>query len=137
MFLLQKKDIFVSFCLSIPHLRQFETTLYTDSFLPNNNKSGLKGLIVQICSSMPLSSKKQINTTLGFVDYQKAFDPFEVWAVFRAPYGTRKYSRYSKLIRDIYEEASFRLHIDEHHSTDKIPIEVFDREIQCLRSYLT
>jgi hypothetical protein len=51
---------------------------------------------------------------LAFVDYEKAFDSIELWAILDALYECRTDSRYSELIKYIYEHAtsSIRLHED-------------------------
>lgn len=60
---------------------------------------------------------------LAFVDYEKAFDSVETWAVLNAMNEARIDTRYSNLIKHIYENATLQVAIDEDTSTDKIKIE--------------
>lgn len=57
---------------------------------------------------------------LAFVDYHKAFDSVETWAFLTALEDARIDSRYSALIKDIYDEATFHIKIDEDQITEKI-----------------
>jgi hypothetical protein len=56
----------------------------------------------------------KMDIVLAFVDYEKAFDSIEIWAILDALYDCRTDSRYSELIKYIYEHAtsSIRLHED-------------------------
>lgn len=60
---------------------------------------------------------------LAFVDYKKAFDSLETWAVMEAMSNARIDSRYTNLIEDIYKDATLHVKIDENTTTDKIPIQ--------------
>lgn len=60
---------------------------------------------------------------LAFVDYQKAFDSIEIWAILAAMDNARIDSRYSKLIQHIYANATLRIKIEDDMETEKIPIE--------------
>ncbi|KAM0735271.1 LINE-1 retrotransposable element ORF2 protein [Formica fusca] len=59
---------------------------------------------------------------LAFVDYQKAFDSIETWAVLRAMDNARIDSRYSNLIRHIYEHATLHVKMEEDWVTGKVPV---------------
>ena len=59
---------------------------------------------------------------LAFVDYQKAFDTLEIWAVLHAMDAARIDSRYSNLIKDIYEHATLHVKVEEDLITGRIPI---------------
>jgi len=54
------------------------------------------------------------NIAIAFVDYEKAFDSVEMWAILNALDECRTDSRYSKILKYIYEHAtsSIRLHED-------------------------
>ena len=56
---------------------------------------------------------------IAFVDYEKAFVSVELWAILDALYECRTDSRYSGIIKFIYEHAtsSTRLHEDTQNST--------------------
>lgn len=57
---------------------------------------------------------------LAFVDYEKAFDSVELWAVEQAMNNCRIDSRYRQLIHNIYEKATMVIQLEE--KTGKIPI---------------
>lgn len=59
---------------------------------------------------------------LEFVDYQKAFNSMETWALLNAMDSARIDSRYSNLIKDCYVNATLQVKITEYLITDKIPI---------------
>lgn len=52
------------------------------------------------------SIEYNIPLCLAYVDYHKAFDPLEVWAILEAMKKARIHSRYSNLIQSIYENAT-------------------------------
>ena len=56
----------------------------------------------------------KMNIAIAFVDYEKAFDSVELWAILNAMDECRTDSRYSDIIKYIYEHAtsSIRLHED-------------------------
>lgn len=60
---------------------------------------------------------------LAFVDYAKAFDSIELWAIINAMYNARIDSRYRNLLRYIYENATIKVKIDDELETQKIPIQ--------------
>jgi hypothetical protein len=59
---------------------------------------------------------------LGFVDYEKAFDSIEVWAVLEGLNEARIDSRYSSIIQKIYENATMHVSVNEDWKTNSIPI---------------
>lgn len=59
---------------------------------------------------------------LAFVDYHKAFDSIETWAVLDAMHDARIDSRYTEIIGHVYGNAAMRVKIDDELTTDKIPI---------------
>lgn len=59
---------------------------------------------------------------LAFIDFHKAFDSIEKWAFLGAMDQARIDSRYSNIIKNIYENASLQIKIDESTKTNKIPI---------------
>lgn len=59
---------------------------------------------------------------LGFVDYHKAFNSIETWAVLCAMDRARIDSRYSDLMRNCYNNAILHVKIMEELITDKIRI---------------
>lgn len=68
------------------------------------------------------STEYNIPLHLGFVDYQKAFDSVETWAILKSLDSARIDSRYTTLIKQIYENASMQVRIDDDLKTDRIPI---------------
>lgn len=50
---------------------------------------------------------------MGFIDYQKAFDSVKNWAVLTAMDKARIDSRYSNLIKNVYEHVTLHVKIDE------------------------
>lgn len=60
---------------------------------------------------------------LAFVDYKKAFDSLEVWAILRVMDKARIDSRYSNLIRNIYRHATLHVKLDEFSETEKVQVE--------------
>ncbi|KAB0800388.1 hypothetical protein PPYR_06128 [Photinus pyralis] len=58
---------------------------------------------------------------LAFIDYEKAFDSFEMWAIGKAKNECRIDSRYRMLIHNIYKKATMTIQLEE--TTKPIPIE--------------
>lgn len=57
---------------------------------------------------------------VAFIDYKKAFDTVEIWAVLQALKNARIDSRYNKLIEQIYKKATLQIRL--HENTEKISI---------------
>lgn len=55
-------------------------------------------------------------------DYEKAFDSIEKWAVMDAMGRARIDSRYTNIVRNIYEGATLTVKINEDLATEKISI---------------
>lgn len=60
---------------------------------------------------------------LAFIDYEKAFDTIEVWTVLQALDNARVDSRYSDLMKYIYEKATSTIKIDNDTKTKQIKLE--------------
>ena len=60
---------------------------------------------------------------LAFVDFQKAFDCIETHAFLKAMDRARIDSRYTNIIKNIYQNATFHVKIDEELQTNKIKIQ--------------
>ena len=58
---------------------------------------------------------------MGFIDYEKAFDTFEHFAVFEALRKTNVNETYINILQNIYSQATARIHLDKLES-DKFPI---------------
>ena len=50
---------------------------------------------------------------MAFVDYEKAFDSIESWAILAALNKARIDSRYTSLVQHIYENATFHVNIGD------------------------
>ena len=59
---------------------------------------------------------------MGFIDYEKAFDSIEHFAIFNALRRIGANEIYTKIIENIYKNASARVHLDNHVS-EPFPIE--------------
>lgn len=59
---------------------------------------------------------------MAFIDYQKAFDSIETWVVLEALDKARIDSRYSNLIKFIYEHATLHVKLEEDWVTGRVPI---------------
>ena len=57
------------------------------------------------------------------VDFQKAFDCIETHAFLKAMDRARIDSRYTNIIKNIYQNATFHVKIDEELQTNKIKIQ--------------
>lgn len=68
------------------------------------------------------SAEYNIPLHMAFIDYHKAFDSIETWAFLTAMDTARIDTRYSNLIKYIYENATLQVSIDEDLVTDPIPI---------------
>lgn len=60
---------------------------------------------------------------MAFVDYQKAFDSIETWAILNAMNNARIDYRYSNIIRYIYEHATMHVKIEEEWVTAKVQVQ--------------
>lgn len=67
-------------------------------------------------------SEYNVPLHLAFVDYNKAFDSVELWAIYKAMDHARIDSRYKNLLKHIYEKATLQVEITEDQTTDKIPL---------------
>jgi len=77
---------------------------------------------IQMLRTLIEKCNEYIPLHLAFVDYQKAFDSIETWAVLEAMNRARIDSRYSKLIRYIYEHATLRVKLEEDWMTGRVKI---------------
>lgn len=59
---------------------------------------------------------------MAFIDYNKAFDSIELWAVYKAMNNARIDSRYRILLKNIYDQATFHIKINDDTVTRKIPM---------------
>lgn len=59
---------------------------------------------------------------LAFVDFHKAFDSIETWAFLQAMDDARIDSRYTNLLKNIYDNATFHVKINEDLKTAKIKV---------------
>lgn len=59
---------------------------------------------------------------MAYVDYRKTFDSIETWAVLMAMEEARIDSRYSRLIKSIYEGATLQVKLNDDWTTEKIPV---------------
>lgn len=59
---------------------------------------------------------------LAFIDFHKAFDSIETWAFIQAMDDARIDSRYTNLLKNIYENATFHVKINEDLKTDKVKV---------------
>ena len=66
----------------------------------------------------------EYNKTLcvGFVDYEKAFDSVEHFAIFETLLKIGVHPTYIKILQNIYRDATARVHLDKHTS-EPFPIE--------------
>jgi hypothetical protein len=55
---------------------------------------------------------------IGFIDYEKAFDSIEHFAIIRALRNININETYVKLLQNIYKDATAKIHIDNHVSTE-------------------
>lgn len=60
---------------------------------------------------------------VAFVDFQKAFDSVEIWAVLESLENARIDSRYTNIIKNIYENASIQIKLDEKTKTNPIKLQ--------------
>lgn len=63
----------------------------------------------------------KIDIALAFVDYEKAFDSVEIWAILEALDKSRIDFRYSRIIKHIYEHATSSVRL--HEKTNKFKLE--------------
>lgn len=68
------------------------------------------------------TSEYNIPIHMAFIDFQKAFDSIEIWQILMSMDNARMDSRYTTLIRNIYQNASFHIKIDEGTKTNNIQI---------------
>lgn len=61
---------------------------------------------------------------MAFIDYYKAFDPIEAWAILTTMDAARIDTRYSTLIKYIYENATMQVAKDEDLKTDSFPVQL-------------
>ena len=59
---------------------------------------------------------------LAFVDFQKAFDSVETWAVIESLENARIDSRYTNIIKNIYENATIQIKLDDKTKTNTIKL---------------
>lgn len=59
---------------------------------------------------------------MAFIDFHKAFDSIETWAFLQSMDKARIDSRYSKLLKNIYENTTLHVSIKEDPKTNKIKI---------------
>lgn len=85
---------------------------HTRSKLQRKFKNCMTNFLQKIEYNIPL--------LLAFVDYHKASDSVETWAFLTALEKARIDSRYSALIKDVYDEATFHIKIDEDEITEKL-----------------
>ena len=73
-------------------------------------------------SVMEKCSEYNVPLYMAFVDYKKAFDSVETWAFLSALEDARIDSRYTALIKNIYENGTFHVKVSDELKTDKITI---------------
>lgn len=59
---------------------------------------------------------------MAFVDFHKAFDSVETWSLLESLDNARVDSRYTQIIKNIYENATLQVKIDDTTKTSKIPL---------------
>lgn len=69
------------------------------------------------------AAEYNIELHMAFIDYRKAIDSLETWAILRAMEKARIDSRYTNLIRHIYNKAVLHVRIDEDMMTDQVKVE--------------
>jgi hypothetical protein len=75
-----------------------------------------------IHSLIEKSAEYNIPIHLAMIDYKKAFDSLETWAIVRAMNRARVDSRYTDLIKSIYENATLHVKIAEDMETEPINV---------------
>lgn len=80
------------------------------------------GHLQTIKTVIETTTEYNIPLHLAFVDYQKAFDSIETWSFLTAMEDARIDSRYTAIIKNIYDKATFHVKIDDDLKTDKIPL---------------
>lgn len=68
------------------------------------------------------TTEYNIKIHLAFIDYKKAFDSVEIWAIMKALQNAMINSRYIKLLENIYDQATMVVRVDEDLITNKIPV---------------
>lgn len=96
-----------------------------DSYQPTEQAGFRKGFntndhLQTIKTVIEKTTEYNIPLHLAFVDYQKAFDSIETWSFLTAMEDARIDSRYSAIIKNIYDKATFHVKIDDDLKTDKI-----------------
>lgn len=93
-----------------------------DSYQPGE-QAGFRhgfGIIDHLQTLRTIIEKSNLPIYLVFVDYQKALDYVETWAILNSLYNARIDSIYLSFIKHIYDTTQVK--IDENLKTDKIPI---------------
>lgn len=69
---------------------------------------------------MEKTTEYQMTIWLAFVDYQKAFDSIETWAIIKSLKNARIDYRYTDIIETIYKRATLKIKLHEHTNPVKI-----------------
>jgi Reverse transcriptase (RNA-dependent DNA polymerase) len=75
-----------------------------------------------IRSLIEKTSEYNIPIHMAFIDFHKAFDSIETWQILMSMDNARIDSRYTTLIKNIYQNASMHIKIDEETRTNSIKI---------------
>ena len=67
---------------------------------------------------MEKSDEYNLPLCIGFIDYEKAFDTVEHFAVFEALRKTNVNETYINILQNIYNQAAARVHLDKLVSTE-------------------
>lgn len=118
----------------LSHLYKLLTKIITnrlttklDSYQPIEQAGFRKGFgtinhLQTIRAAIEKTTEYNIPLHLAFIDYHKAFDSIETWAFLNALDDARIDTRYTTIIKDIYQEATFHIKIDNDLQTDKIKL---------------
>ena len=68
--------------------------------------------------TMEKSNEYNLPLCIGFIDYEKAFDTVEHFAIFEALRKTNVNETYINILQNIYNQATTRVHLDKLVSTE-------------------
>lgn len=96
-----------------------------DSYQPTEQAGFRKGYsttdhLLTIRTLIEKANEYHLDLHLAFVDYEKAFDSIEMWAIERALNNCRIDSRYRMLMHNIYKNATMTIQLEK--TTKPIPI---------------
>lgn len=111
--------------VQITHENNYRLTKKLDDYQSNEQAGFRKGYsttdhFLTIKLMIEKCNEYQIPIYIAFVDYEKAFDTIETWAIERALQNCRIHSRYIQLIQEISNQATAIYHL--HDRMNKVPL---------------